>query len=48
MPKTTKKTTKKRTQVKDLAAPAKKLTKKEGQNVRGGAVGPCFIPKKPN
>ena len=45
MPKKTKTTTKKRTQVKDLPAPTKKMSEKEKRNVRGGAVGPCFITK---
>jgi hypothetical protein len=46
--KKTKTTTKKRTHIKDLPSPSKKMSEKEKQNVRGGAVGPCFIPKKPN
>jgi len=48
MPKTTKNTAKKRTQVKDLPTPAKKMTKKEKQNVRGGVIGPCDRPRKYN
>ena len=48
MLKTTKTAGKKRTQVKDLPAPAKKMTKKEKQNVRGGVVAPCDRPRKSN
>ena len=48
MPKTTKTTAKKRTQVKDLPARAKKMTMKEKQKVRGGLVGPCDRPRKAN
>ena len=48
MPKTTKTTAKKRTQIKNLPAPATKMTKKEKQKVRGGLVGPCDRPRKAN
>jgi hypothetical protein len=38
MKKTSKTTTKKRTQVKDLPAPTKEMTKKEKEKVRGGII----------
>ncbi len=52
MPKTTKTTTKKRTQVKDLPKSEQKLNKKQMSKVKGGEVvvintlGPEKLPKK--
>ena len=45
MQKATKTTSKKRTQVKDLKAPTKEMTKKEKQKVRGGIIIICRRPK---
>jgi hypothetical protein len=45
MKKTGNTTTKKRTQVKDLPAPTKEITKKEKQKVRGGIIVICRRPK---
>ena len=43
--KTTKKTIKKRTQVKDLPVRSKEMTTKEKQKVRGGIIIICRRPK---
>lgn len=46
MPKSTKTTSKNRTQVKDLPVPTKEITKKEKQKVRGGVLGIRLIGRK--
>ena len=40
-------TNKKRTQVKDLKAPTKEMTKKEKEKVKGGIIIICRRPKLP-